>query len=101
MLVFFKLNFKKYINQRLIIIFFLGFTWSGANAQDNLNINQLIGKVDSAGIFRQHDYYLWCSSVIAGEDGKYHMFYARCPYGKRKLDDDTPSFLIGWILCRQ
>ncbi|HEY4324812.1 MAG TPA: glycoside hydrolase family protein [Mucilaginibacter sp.] len=71
-----------------------------AYAQDDLDINKLIKPVDSAGIFRQDDYYLWCSSVIKGEDGKYHMFYSRWPHGKRPLDDDAMNYIFdgfsGW-----
>lgn len=29
------------------------------------------------GGFRMEDYWVWCSSVIKGEDGKYHMFASR------------------------
>lgn len=69
-------------------------------AQDNLNINSLIGVVDSSDIFAQSNYYLWCSSVIKGEDGKYHMFYSRWPHGKRDLDDDSMNYIFdgfrGW-----
>jgi hypothetical protein len=29
--------------------------------------------------FRQDDYWVWCSSVVRGEDGRYHMFASRWP----------------------
>jgi hypothetical protein len=69
-------------------------------SQDNLNIAPLIEAVDSSDIFIQEDYYLWCSSVIKGEDGKYHMFYSRWAHGKRPLDDDSMNYIFdgfrGW-----
>lgn len=69
-------------------------------AQDNLDLNKLIGTVDSSDIFTQSNYYLWCSSVIKGDDGKYHMFYSRWSHGKRALDDDSMNYIFdgfrGW-----
>jgi hypothetical protein len=32
-----------------------------------------------AGGFRMEDYWVWCGSVVRGEDGRYHMFAARWP----------------------
>ena len=69
-------------------------------AQDDLNINKLIGTVDSSDIFRQDDYYVWCSTVLKGEDGKCHMFYSRWPHGKRLPNDDSMNYIFdgfkGW-----
>ncbi|MEK3890078.1 glycoside hydrolase family protein [Bacillus sp. FSL K6-3431] len=31
------------------------------------------------GGFRMEDYWIWCGSVIEGEDGRYHMFASRWP----------------------
>ena len=71
-------------------------SWS----QDDLDLNALIGKVDSSDFFIQKDYYLWCSAVIKGEDGKFHMLYSRWPHGKRALDDDSMNYIFdgfrGW-----
>ena len=70
------------------------------HAQDDLNLNARIGKVDSAGIFSQDGYYVWCTSVIKGDDGKYHMFYSRWKHGKRLADDDSMNHIFngfrGW-----
>jgi hypothetical protein len=72
-----------------------------ASAQDNLDLNKRIGEVDSANIFSSPEYYTWCSSVIKGEDGKYHMFYSRWPHGKRATDDDSMNYIFdgfrGWL----
>src|SRR5436190_261154 len=105
MIAFSKLCFKRNNFRQLLVRFFILSSFSGlmgacANAQDDLDIHQMIGTVDSAGIFRQDDYYLWCSSAIKGEDGKYHMLYSRWPHGKRRLDDDTMNYIFdgfrGW-----
>ena len=69
-------------------------------AQDNLDFQQLIKPVDSSGIFITNDYYTWCSSVIKGEDGKYHMFYSRWSHGRKTATDDTLNYIFdgfkGW-----
>src|SRR5688572_3164490 len=71
-----------------------------APAQDNLDFQGLTKEVDSSGIFFSPDNYTWCSSVIKGEDGRYHMFYSRWPHGKRALDDDSMNYIFngfrGW-----
>jgi hypothetical protein len=69
-------------------------------AQDDLDLNARLGKVDSAGIFSDPAYYSWCSTVIKGKDGKYHMFYSRWPHGSRAKDDDAMNYIFdgfrGW-----
>lgn len=73
-----------------------------AYAQDDLDLGAMLQKnQDSSQIFKSDDYYTWCSSVIKGEDGKYHMFYSRWPHGKRALDDDSMNYIFdgfsGWL----
>jgi hypothetical protein len=72
-----------------------------SNAQDNLNLNAMLGKIDSSNIFISKDFYNWGSTVIDGEDGKYHMFYERWPHGRRALDDDSMNYIFdgfsGWM----
>jgi hypothetical protein len=84
----------------LLLLFLFQNQTSTLQAQDNLDLNQVLGTVDSTGIFQQDGYYLWCSSVLKGEDGKYHMFYSRWPHGKRALDDDSMNYIFngfqGW-----
>lgn len=81
----------------LLTILFSG----GLRAQDNLNLHAMLGKIDSANIFMSNDFYNWGSTVIKGEDGKYHMFYERWPHGKRTLDDDSMNYIFngfsGWM----
>jgi len=37
------------------------------------------GAVRSGGGFMQDDFWVWCGSVIRGDDGRFHMFAARWP----------------------
>lgn len=71
-----------------------------SQAQDDLDFQRLLKPVDSSGIFVTDNYYTWCSTVIKGEDGKYHMFYSRWSHGKRELDDDSMNYIFegfrGW-----
>lgn len=43
-----------------------------------------------AGGFRMEGYWVWCGSVIKGEDGRYHMFASRWP--------KTQPMHPGWLL---
>jgi len=83
-----------------LVILMLSATSTKSNAQDNLNFEPLLGKVDSSGIFFSNNHYTWCSSVIKGEDGRYHMFYSRWTHGRRMLDDDPMNYIFngfrGW-----
>ncbi|MEZ4901280.1 MAG: glycoside hydrolase family protein [Spirosomataceae bacterium] len=86
--------------KNLWVIFLLCFSLSGI-AQDDLDLNKFIQPIDSSQIFITNDYYTWCNSAIKGKDGKYHLFYARWPHGKRALDDDSMNYIFdgfkGWL----
>jgi hypothetical protein len=47
------------------------------------------GRVPRDGGFRMKGYWVWCGSVIKGDDGRYHMFASRWP--------DDISFHPGWM----
>ncbi|WP_316748099.1 glycoside hydrolase family protein [Pedobacter gandavensis] len=70
-------------------------------AQKASDLSIKLGTVTSENIFQSDDYYNWCPSVIAGDDGKFYMFYSRWPHGKRKLDDDPLNYIFngfqGWM----
>lgn len=89
-------------NSLLIItlVFFSFYCAQGLKAQDDLNLNQQIKGIDSSSFFSQEGYYVWCTSVIRGEDNKYHMLYSRWPHGTRALDDDSMNYIFngfrGW-----
>ncbi len=36
-----------------------------------------LGKADKAGAFKDPRYWIWCGSVIRGDDGRHHMFASR------------------------
>ncbi len=38
-----------------------------------------LGLAPRNGGFRMEDYWVWCGSVVRGEDGRYHMFASRWP----------------------
>lgn len=42
-------------------------------------ISDYFGKAPMQGGFAMEDYWVWCPSVIKGEDGLYHMFASRWP----------------------
>ncbi|MES2777346.1 MAG: glycoside hydrolase family protein [Bacteroidota bacterium] len=84
------------------VIFLLAFNcfFQPSFCQDNLDLQSLLQKPDSSAVFVSDSFYTWCSSVIKGEDGKYHMFYSRWTHGKRKPDDDSMNHIFngfkGW-----
>ncbi len=61
----------KYLN-----ILFFGFILI-VSAQDNLFISDKLQPITKENIFKTEGYYNWGSSIIKGEDGKYHLFYSR------------------------
>ena len=44
---------------------------------DQIKLSDKITQVYEANLFKDSDYLHWCSSVIKGEDGKYHLIYSR------------------------
>ncbi|MGJ7032432.1 glycoside hydrolase family protein [Niabella hirudinis] len=71
-------------------------------AQDNLDLQSRMPKeVGARQLFVADSFYNWCSSVIKGPDGRYHMFYSRWSHGKRALDDDPMNGIFngfsGWL----
>ncbi|WP_346238393.1 glycoside hydrolase family protein [Niabella insulamsoli] len=79
-----------------LLLFITGF----AKAQDDLDLSRMIGKIDSTNVFISENYYTWGASVVAGDDGKYHMFYSRWPHGRRLEKDDSLNYIFdgfaGW-----
>lgn len=58
-------------------LFVLSFIVSAQVDTDNLRLYDSFAAVDDDNIFKTEDYYNWGSSIIKGEDGKYHLFYSR------------------------
>jgi len=44
-----------------------------------LNLNAQVQAISEEGVFRDMEYFNWGSSIIKGEDDKYHLFYSRWP----------------------
>ena len=64
---------------RLIVLIWFGIPlnlFSQTNS-DNLNLADKILEVNEENILRNPDFHNWGSSIIKGEDGKYHLFYAQ------------------------
>ncbi len=51
----------------------------GQELDNSLNIGQMITPLNDDNIFKTEGYFNWCSSIIKGDDGKYHLFYSRWP----------------------
>jgi len=47
--------------------------------QDLLFFKDRFQPLSPDNIFKTEGYYNWCSSIIKGDDGKYHLFYSRWP----------------------
>ena len=91
---------KIFLYGSIALVVFMHSSLMKCVAQDDLDFQQLIKPVDSSGIFIASGYYTWCSSVIKGEDGMYHMFYSRWQHGKRDATDDSMNYIFngfkGW-----
>lgn len=61
----------------LIILLFLGLGVSGQNKTDNLFFKDNLRAISEDNIFKTEGYYNWCSSIVKGDDGKFHLFYSR------------------------
>lgn len=58
-------------------------------------------RISDKNILKHNDYFTWGGSVIKGDDGKYHMFYARWTHGSTNRVDtiiDKPFLgFRGWL----
>ena len=45
--------------------------------KDNLNLKQKISPISNDNIFDTEGYFNWGTSLIKGDDGRYHLFYSR------------------------
>lgn len=87
---------KKIIPLSVLLIFFC---LSGVSCQkkaershgkqDNLNFGNRLMPISSENIFKEEGYYIWDTSMIKGEDGKYHLFYSRW-----KKEQGFPAWLV-------
>lgn len=68
----------KPIRPFIIVLACLVFTWGSAqNTPDDLNLTNHLKPISADNVFKTEGYYNWGTSILKGEDGKYHMFYSR------------------------
>ena len=67
------------MNKVLIIVILFGaiILASCQRRMDNLSFKNSFELITEDNIFKNLDYYNWGSSIIKGDDGKYHLFYSR------------------------
>lgn len=58
--------------------------------ENSINFKDRMLPAPIGGGFRQEGYWVWCGSVIKGEDGRYHMFASRWP----KTQPMHPGWLV-------
>jgi predicted GH43/DUF377 family glycosyl hydrolase len=61
----------------LIVLFISIFPATAQEHPDDLSLRERLQPVSPENLFRTPGYYNWGSSIIRGEDGTYHLFYAR------------------------
>ena len=56
-------------------------TWAqtSAAAQAEVDFAAMIQPVPLNAKFSDPDYYIWCGTLVKGDDAKYHLFYSRWP----------------------
>ena len=62
-----------------IVSLAIALSWPGQvrAENDDLFFKDRLQPVTEANIFKTEGHYNWCSSVIKGPDGQYHLFYSR------------------------
>lgn len=67
---------------------------------DTLDFTGRLAPISPDNIFRDPGHYVWCGSIIRGEDDKYYMFYSRWRIGSEGRapgDVSTHKNMSGWI----
>ncbi|MDQ8183464.1 glycoside hydrolase family protein [Pelagicoccus sp. SDUM812005] len=59
----------------------------------DMDLKERFGVVPVDGGFRQEGYWVWGSSIVKGDDGKYHMYVSRWP--------KTLKFHPGWMVASE
>jgi len=64
---------------RIFMFFLLSwlFVSVGAQKPDDLFMRDHLQALSEDNIFKTEGYYNWCTSMVKGKDGKYHLFYSR------------------------
>lgn len=68
---------NKFLSLAMLLI---GFSMSViAQDSDDYNLTAALQEVSEENIFRDNEYFNWGSTIIKGDDGKYHLFYDQMP----------------------
>ncbi|WMI66201.1 glycoside hydrolase family protein [Aestuariibaculum sp. YM273] len=68
----------KQIRPFIIVIVAFAYTLIGAqNISDDLSLTDYLKPITADNVFKTEGYYNWGTSILKGDDGKYHMFYSR------------------------
>jgi len=71
---------KKAEWSRSILVFMSVIVWGSLPASaepDRLSFRDRLQPLSAENIFKTDGYYNWCTSIVQGEDGRYHLFYSR------------------------
>lgn len=60
-------------------LFWLPWNLVAQENTDDLNLTDKLLEVSEENVLRNSEYHNWGSSIVKGEDGKYHLFYAQMP----------------------
>ena len=60
-----------------LLFLFLAISIYSQTQNDNLFISTKLQPISEENIFKTNGWYNWGTSIIKGDDGLYHMFYAR------------------------
>lgn len=73
-----NLHMKFICNSRIFITIFVILVFgSPLHADNQIILSDKIQPLEAENVFHDEEYFNWCSSIIKGDDGKYHMFYSR------------------------
>lgn len=62
----------------ILLVFMMFWLWGfGQEHTDKLFFKDRLQPISEENIFQTEGYYNWGSSIIKGDDGKYHLFYSR------------------------
>lgn len=75
-------SLKTMITKHLLLLGCLtvaGFTHAHEDCTDTLELNSRLTITEDTQVLKDEGFAVWGGSTIKGDDGKYHMFYARWP----------------------
>ena len=64
-------------NLLLVVLLPLSQSTFAQSGSDDLYLFDKVSEISDDNIFKTEGYYNWGTSILKGEDGKYHMFYSR------------------------